>query len=58
MNEEYELFVWDGTTQKYSMQMKSIDKKLPPAATLERGPDSIRTYWNRKNLRKRIQNGV
>ncbi len=53
MNEEYELFVWDGTTSHYSNQMKSIDKKLPPVRILERGPDSIRTYWNGKNKRKR-----
>ena len=56
MNEDYELFEWSGTTQKYSMQMKSIDTKLPPAKTIERGADAIRTYWNGKNLRKRKAN--
>ena len=56
MNEDYELFVWDGSKTTISDRMKSIDKKLPPAVTLERGPDSIRTYWNGKNLRRRKTN--
>jgi len=53
MNEDFELFVYDGPSYTISPLMKSIDKKLPPASTLERGPDSIRDYWNNKNLRKR-----
>ena len=55
MNDDYELFVWDGTTTHYSNQMKSIDTKLPPVKTIERGADAIRTYWNGKNLRRRKQ---
>ncbi len=54
MNEDYELFVYDGPKTKFNHRLcpKTIDKKLPPAATLERGPDSIRTYWNGKAKRE------
>jgi len=34
------------------VSMKAIDHKLPPANILERGAQSIRTYWNSKNKRR------
>ena len=40
----------------HNTRMKSIDTKLPPDSILERGADSIRTYWNGKNKRKRVKN--
>jgi hypothetical protein len=36
------------------VRMRDIDKKMPPAAVLERGADAVRKYWNNKNLRKRV----
>ncbi len=52
---DFELFVFDGHCSKISTRMKSIDSKLPPVSVIERGSDAIRTYWNNKNLRKRIK---
>ncbi len=37
------------------VSMKSLDNKLPPDSILEKGADSIRTYWNSKNKRKRVR---
>jgi len=53
MNDDYELFVFDGKVGGPTWLMKSIDKKLPPASILERGAEAVRAYWNNKNLRKR-----
>ncbi len=36
------------------VNMTSIDSKMPPVATLEKGANAIRAYWNNKNIRRRI----
>lgn len=58
MNNDFVLFNEPYTIRKKmpcEVSMKSIDDKLPPDSILTRGPDSIRTYWNGKNKRKRVK---
>ena len=35
------------------VQMKTIDRKMPPNNIIDQGSKVIRSYWNNKNLRKR-----
>jgi len=51
MNQEFVLFDEPFPIKKKvpcHIQMKSIDKKLPPVGVLEGGDTWVRWYWNRK----------
>jgi len=51
MNEDFELFVFAGRCRP-SGNMQKSDPHFPPNTTLERGADSIRSYWNAKSKRE------
>ena len=51
MNNDFELFVFTGSC-KVSGNMQKHDPFFPPNTTLERGADSIRSYWNAKAKRE------
>lgn len=60
MKDEYELFVFDGKVARTSLnrtlkssQMPSNDPRFAPDSIIEHGAESIRKYWNMKNLRRR-----
>lgn len=39
----------------YSVSFQNKDSHFPPDNVLENGSEAVRTYWNNKNLRKRIE---
>jgi len=51
-NSKFELFVFDGKIN-ISDKMKNEDYRFPPDNIIVQGPESIRKFWNMKNLRKR-----
>lgn len=53
VKDEYELFVFDGKVARPSSLMPSNDPRFAPDSIIERGAESIRRYWNMKNLRRR-----
>lgn len=53
MKDEYELFVFNGKVARPSSQMPSNDPRFAPDSIIEHGAESIRRYWNMKNLRRR-----
>lgn len=52
MNDDFELFVFDGRVPRPSVNMQKPDKQFPPNGILESGAESIRTYWNNKAKRE------
>ena len=52
MNDNYELFVFTGSC-KISHIMPNNDPRFAPDSIIEHGAESIRRYWNMKNLRRR-----
>ena len=47
------IYVFDGKVPRPSSQMASNDPRFAPDSIIEHGADSIRRYWNNKNLRRR-----
>ena len=56
LNEDFELFVFDGKLPSISSNMQKADEHFPPNSILSKGDEAVRAYWNRKNLRKRVKN--
>ena len=61
MNEQ-EFVLWDERVphKKYPRFVRMGDSgssdHFPPDSVLERGAVAVSDYWNRKNLRKRVEN--
>lgn len=52
MNDDYELFVFNGKIRRPAT-ISSNDPRFAPDSIIEHGAESIRRYWNMKNLRRR-----
>jgi len=52
MNDDFELFVFNGA-YKISSKMPNNDPRFAPDGIIEKGSESIRKFWNMKNLRRR-----
>ncbi len=61
VDDDYKLFDESYTIKSKvptHVAMSSPDSKLPPVSVIEGGSESVRDYWNNKNLRKRKDESI